>query len=75
MRPLALNPPRFNPLRGAVGQPPSGFESQFLLEYPGEEAQVDYGEGAPIRQLSGGRHRKPRLFAMTTVLLAALVAH
>lgn len=30
----------------------------------GEEAQVDYGEGAPTRHPSG-RYRKPRLFVMT----------
>jgi transposase len=35
------------------------------LEFtPGEEAQVDYGEGAPTRHPSG-RYRKPRLFVMT----------
>lgn len=36
------------------------------LEFaPGEEAQVDYGEGAPTRDLKSGRYRKPRLFVMT----------
>jgi transposase len=36
------------------------------LEFPaGEEAQVDYGEGAPTRHPSSGRYRKPRLFVMT----------
>jgi transposase len=30
-----------------------------------EEAQVDYGEGAPTRHPSSGRYRKPRLFVMT----------
>lgn len=36
------------------------------LEFaPGEEAQVDYGEGAPTRHPQGGRYRKPRLFVMT----------
>jgi len=35
------------------------------LEFlPGEEAQVDYGEGAPTR-LPSGRYRRPRLFVMT----------
>jgi transposase len=35
------------------------------LEFlPGEEAQVDYGEGAPTLHPSG-RYRKPRLFVMT----------
>jgi transposase len=36
------------------------------LEFlPGEECQVDYGEGAPTRHPSSGRYRKPRLFVMT----------
>ena len=36
------------------------------LEFlPGEEAQVDYGEGAPTRHPTSGRYRKPRLFVMT----------
>ena len=30
-----------------------------------EEAQVDYGEGAPTRHPTSGRYRKPRLFIMT----------
>lgn len=30
-----------------------------------EEAQVDYGEGAPTRVLGTERYRKPRLFVMT----------
>ena len=32
---------------------------------PGEEAQVDYGEGAPTRVPGTTRFRKPRLFVMT----------
>ncbi|MDR5777136.1 MULTISPECIES: IS21 family transposase [unclassified Caballeronia] len=32
---------------------------------PGEEAQVDYGEGAPTRVPGTTRYRKPRLFVMT----------
>ncbi|TCG08131.1 transposase [Paraburkholderia steynii] len=32
---------------------------------PGEEAQVDYGEGAPTRDPKTGRYRRPRLFVMT----------
>ena len=32
---------------------------------PGEEAQVDYGEGAPTRDQRTGKYRKPRLFVMT----------
>ena len=36
------------------------------LEFaPGEEAQVDYGEGALTRVLGTERYRKPRLFVMT----------
>jgi len=36
------------------------------LEFlPGEESQVDYGEGAPTRVLGTDRYRKPRLFVMT----------
>lgn len=36
------------------------------LEFtPGEEAQVDYGEGALTRDPLSGRHRRPRLFVMT----------
>ena len=36
------------------------------LEFlPGEEAQVDYGEGAPTLHPGSARYRKPRLFVMT----------
>jgi transposase len=36
------------------------------LEFlPGEEAQVDYGEGAPTLDPKTGRYRRPRLFVMT----------
>lgn len=36
------------------------------LEFaPGEECQVDYGEGAPTRVPGSDRYRKPRLFVMT----------
>ncbi|MGC0394881.1 IS21 family transposase [Bradyrhizobium sp. USDA 241] len=36
------------------------------LEFlPGEEAQVDYGEGAPTVDPKSGRYRRPRLFVMT----------
>lgn len=36
------------------------------LEFlPGEEAQVDYGQGAPTRDPKTGRYRTPRLFVMT----------
>ena len=32
---------------------------------PGEEMQVDYGEGAPTRVPGSDRYRKPRLFVAT----------
>ena len=32
---------------------------------PGQEAQVDYGEGALVRDPRTGKYRKPRLFVMT----------
>ncbi len=32
---------------------------------PGEEAQVDYGEGAPTREPRTGKYKRPRLFVMT----------
>jgi len=32
---------------------------------PGQEAQVDYGEGAPTLDPRSGKYRKPRLFIMT----------
>ena len=36
------------------------------LEFlPGEEAQVDYGQGAPTRDANTGRYPRPRLFVMT----------
>jgi hypothetical protein len=36
------------------------------LEFlPGEEVQVDYGEGAPTRHPTSSTYRKPRLFVMT----------
>ena len=43
-------------------QAPEQFDRLEFL--PGEEAQVDYGEGAPTLH-PGGRYRKPRLFVMT----------
>jgi transposase len=48
--------------RGLRKQEPQQFDR---LEFgPGEEAQVDYGEGAPTLHPSG-KYRKPRLFVMT----------
>lgn len=38
----------------------------YRLEFdPAEEAQVDYGEGAPTRVPSTERYKRPRLFIMT----------
>jgi transposase len=46
-----------------VGQDPEQFDR---LEFvPGEEAQVDYGQGALTRVPGKDRYRKPRLFVMT----------
>ena len=48
---------------GLCAREPEQFDR---LEFaPGEEAQVDYGEGAPTRVLGSTRYRKPRLFVMT----------
>jgi hypothetical protein len=32
---------------------------------PGQEAQVDFGEGAPTRDARSGKYRKPRLFVLS----------
>jgi transposase len=46
-----------------VDQDPAQFDR---LEFaPGEEVQVDYGEGAPTRVPGSDRYRRPRLFVMT----------
>ena len=48
---------------GLCARAPEQFDR---LEFaPGEEAQVDYGEGAPTRVLGSKHYRKPRLFVMT----------
>ena len=44
-------------------QEPEQFDRLSFL--PGEEMQVDYGEGAPTRVLGSERYRKPRLFVAT----------
>lgn len=46
-----------------VATEPEQFDRLEFL--PGEEAQVDYGEGAPTLDPKTGRYRKPRLFVMT----------
>jgi transposase len=49
-------------VRGLRVREPARYD---VLEYgPGEEAQVDYGQGAPTRT-SGGGYRRPYLFVMT----------
>ena len=49
--------------RGLRAREPEQYDR---LEFaPGEEAQVDYGEGAPTRHPVTGTYRKPRLFVMT----------
>ncbi len=45
-----------------VKQPEQFDRLEFL---PGEEAQVDYGEGALTLNAKTGKYRKPRLFVMT----------
>jgi transposase len=42
-------------------QPPSGI----IRTGPGEEAQVDYGQGPMVRDPSTGQYRRTRLFVMT----------
>ena len=50
-------------VRGLRRTDPEQFDR---LEFaPGEEAQVDYGEGALTRDPKTGRYRRPRLFVMT----------
>jgi transposase len=36
-----------------------------ILTAPGEEAQVDYGQGAMVRDPQTGKYRRTRLFVMT----------
>jgi len=49
--------------RGLRAREPEQFDRLEFL--PGEEAQVDYGEGAPTLYPGSDRYRKPRLFVMT----------
>ncbi len=57
----------YNSVKRFAGGLRQGAPEQFdRLEFaPGEEAQVDYGEGAPTRVLGSTRYRRPRLFVMT----------
>ena len=38
---------------------------EVIITPPGEEAQVDYGEGPLVRCPKSGRYKRPRLFVMT----------
>jgi transposase len=49
--------------RGLKKREPEQFDRLEFL--PGEEAQVDYGEGALTLHPETGKYRKPRLFVMT----------
>lgn len=57
----------YNSVKRFVGhlrhQAPEQFDRLSFL--PGEEMQVDYGEGAPTRVPGTDRYRKPRLFVAT----------
>ncbi len=57
----------YNSVKRFVRATRQGTPAQFdRLEFlPGEEAQVDYGEGSPTRVPGTDRYRKPRLFVMT----------
>lgn len=58
---------RYNSVKRFVAQLRSREPEQFdRLEFaPGEEAQVDYGEGAMTLDPTTGRWKRPRLFVMT----------
>ncbi len=48
-------------MRGGLTPEPSGI----IETKPGEEAQVDYGEGPMVRDPASGTYRRTRLFVMT----------
>ena len=48
-------------VRGGLTPEPSGI----IETAPGEEAQVDYGEGPMVRDPTSGKYRRTRLFVMT----------
>jgi hypothetical protein len=58
---------RYNSVKRFAGRLVQREPEQFdRLEFaPGEEAQVDYGEGALTRIAGSDRYRRPRLFVMT----------
>jgi len=49
-------------LRGSSAQPEA---VGIIITGPGEEAQVDYGDGPMVRDPQTGKHRRTRLFVMT----------
>ena len=57
----------YNAVKRFVGKRRQREPEQFdrLTFMPGEEMQVDYGEGAPTRVPGTDRYRKPRLFVAT----------
>jgi transposase len=57
----------YNSVKRFVGKLKTVAPEQFdILEaIPGEEAQVDYGQGAPTLFEKTGKYRRPRLFVMT----------
>ncbi len=57
----------YNSVKRFVGRLRQREPEQFdrLSFLPGEEMQVDYGEGAPTRVPGSDRYRKPRLFVAT----------
>src|ERR1700736_1997975 len=59
-------PTRYNPVKPFVAALKAREPERFdvLDALPGEEAQVDFGLGAPTR-LAHGRYRRPNLFVMT----------
>jgi transposase len=48
-------------LRGSAQPEPAGI----IITAPGEESQVDYGEGPMVRDPQTGKYRRTRLFVMT----------
>ena len=58
---------RYNSVKRFVARMRIREPEQFdrLSFLPGEEMQVDYGEGAPTRMPGSDRYRKPRLFVAT----------
>jgi hypothetical protein len=48
-------------LRGPVSAEPRAV----ITTAPGEEAQVDYGDGPMVRDLASGKYRRTRLFVLT----------